>query len=583
MPMARLFAPFAVALGLAAPALAADPTVADAEFFEKRVRPVLVEHCFKCHGGKGQKGGLRVNDRAALLAGGDSGPALVPGDPAKSKLIEAVRYDNPDLLMPPKGKLPAAAVADLEAWVKAGAVWPGDAGAAQAHSEPAAKAFDLDARRKDHWAWQPVRPQTPPVVRNPAWPADAVDRFLLAKLEAKGLTPAGPADKPTWLRRVTFALTGLPPTPADLAAYQADASPEAAAAVVDRLLASSAFGERWGRHWLDLVRYAESRGQVGSNSRARSSGSRPERTRSTIWRRNSGEYGGRDLGIGNTSDESFRVSTKPGQSQPLPSCCRSRTRRISSSTAAACHRCCNGCLITSCPQYFRSGRPIWSCAGRSALLCGRRSRRTFLFPNCPGAARRRRLGIGATSLVLLGSSAAGIQLGLPTAIAGAVTAIVVLVSTGRAPWPTLKGISWAVLPLVAGLFVLVEALGRSGLIRTISTLLHEAAQRSAAEAAWGAGVVLAFATNLMNNLPAGLIAGNAVRAAHGPERVTRAVLIGVDLGPNLSVTGSLATILWLTALRREGHKIGAWTFLKLGILVMPPALILAIAAAVMFD
>ena len=204
-------------------------------------------------------------------------------------------------------------------------------------------------------------------------------------------------------------------------------------------------------------------------------------------------------------------------------------------------------------------------------------------PDLSGGGKTAALGIGATALVLLGSSAADIQLGLPTAIAGVATAVAVLARARKAPWTTLKGISWAVLPLVAGLFVLVEALDKSGLIRSISAVLHDASQSSATEAAWGAGVLLAFATNLMNNLPAGLIAGNAVQAAHVPDQVTRAVLIGVDLGPNLSVTGSLATILWLTALRREGQSVGAWAFLKLGILVMPPALVLAIGAAVLFN
>ena len=187
-----------------------------------------------------------------------------------------------------------------------------------------------------------------------------------------------------------------------------------------------------------------------------------------------------------------------------------------------------------------------------------------------GGGKTAALGIAATALVLLVSSALDMQLGLPTAIAGSLTAVVVLFARAQAPWTTLKGISWGVLPLVAGLFVLVEALDRTGLIR----IDRRAAARGGAalrhEAAWGAGVVIAFACNLMNNLPAGLIAGNAVQGAHVPDRVTRAVLIGVDLGPNLSVTGSLATILWLTALRREGQSVGAWTFLKLGLLVMPP-------------
>jgi arsenical pump membrane protein len=180
------------------------------------------------------------------------------------------------------------------------------------------------------------------------------------------------------------------------------------------------------------------------------------------------------------------------------------------------------------------------------------------------------------------SSALDIQLGVPTVIAGTLTVIAVLLSERKAPWTVLKGISWAVLPLVAGLFVLVEALDKTGLIRTISTHLQEAAQRSASLTARSAGTGIAFICNLMNNLPAGLIAGTAVQSAHVPDQVISAVLIGVDLGPNLSVTGSLATILWLTALRREGQNVSAWTFLKLGCLVMPPALLLALGASFIF-
>ncbi len=191
-------------------------------------------------------------------------------------------------------------------------------------------------------------------------------------------------------------------------------------------------------------------------------------------------------------------------------------------------------------------------------------------------------GIAVTAIGLLVASALDIQLGFPTAIAGAATVAIVLVCERKGPWSTIKDISWSVLPLVAGLFVLVEALDKTGLIAGIGAFLHHNAQRSAEAAAAGAGVVVAFVGNLVNNLPAGLIAGNAVQSAHVPEKVTRAILIGVDLGPNLSVTGSLATILWLTALRREGLNVGAWTFLKLGAVIMPPALILAIGVALLF-
>ena len=234
---------------------------ADADFFEKRVRPVLVEHCYKCHSdqGKNPKGGLRVDGRARLLAGGDGGPAIVPGDPDKSPLIRAVRYTDPDLLMPPKGKLPRAAVADLEAWVKAGAPWPG----AEAKPTLTAKEFNISLRVREHWSWRPVRPTAVPDVKNTSWPTDAIDRFVLAKLEAKNLHPAPPADPSTWLRRVTFALTGLPPKPDDIESFLQSSIKNRQSAmrqVVDRLLASPAYGERWGRHWLDLVRYADTRG-----------------------------------------------------------------------------------------------------------------------------------------------------------------------------------------------------------------------------------------------------------------------------------------------------------------------------------
>jgi arsenical pump membrane protein len=167
---------------------------------------------------------------------------------------------------------------------------------------------------------------------------------------------------------------------------------------------------------------------------------------------------------------------------------------------------------------------------------------------------------------------------LPTCLAGLATAAIVLLIKREAPWGIIRDISWSVLPLVAGLFVLVEALDRTGAIRALANLLSQEAQRSTAGTAWGAGAILGLAGNLINNLPAGLIAGTAVQAAQVPSQVTGAVLVGIDLGPNLSVTGSLATILWLAALRRDGVQVGAWSFLKLGMLVMPPALILALAA-----
>ncbi len=216
---------------------------------------------------------------------------------------------------------------------------------------------------------------------------------------------------------------------------------------------------------------------------------------------------------------------------------------------------------------------------RDAL--SRRLAKDVPVPRLSGTGKLAALGIAATAVVLLVASGMDVPLGLPTAASGAATTALVLIAGRKAPWNIVRGISWGVLPLVAGLFVLVEALDKSGLIGMITALLHDAVGRSVTAAAWGAGVIVAVAGNLMNNLPAGLIAGNAVQGAGVSEPVTRAVVIGVDLGPNLSVTGSLATILWLTALRREGQTVGIITFLKLGVLVMPPALVLAIGAALL--
>jgi len=203
-------------------------------------------------------------------------------------------------------------------------------------------------------------------------------------------------------------------------------------------------------------------------------------------------------------------------------------------------------------------------------------------PELSAGGKMAALGIAGTAIVLLASSAFDIQLGLPTFLAGVATAVLVLLRSKCGPMSILKNISWSVLPLVAGLFVLVEALEKTGVTNDLAGLLHDLVQRSATLAAWVTGVVLAVGCNLVNNLPAGLVAGRVVEIAQVPDHVRAAVLIGVDLGPNLSVTGSLATILWLTALRREGQSVSAWTFLKLGALVMPPALLLAIAGAFAF-
>lgn len=190
-------------------------------------------------------------------------------------------------------------------------------------------------------------------------------------------------------------------------------------------------------------------------------------------------------------------------------------------------------------------------------------------------------GIGVTAIALLLASALGYQLGAPTFAAGAATALLVLIEKGEAPWPLLKGVSWGILPLVAGLFVLVEGLNNTGVVSELTNLLNWGLERSLTATAWIAGVGLASMTNLMNNLPAGLIAQSAIQPVHPPAVITGALLIGVDLGPNLSVTGSLATILWLIALRREGVICTAGEFLKIGAIVMPSALILALGALIL--
>jgi hypothetical protein len=228
------------------------------EFFEKKIRPVLVANCYPCHStGQKQKANLLLDSRAGILRGGDSGSALVPGQPEQSRLVKAIRYASDELQMPPKGKLADPQIADLITWVKLGAPWPD-----QPIVQPkitAQDGFNLLERRK-HWAFQPLQTSVPPPVRHTDWPRSPADVFVLAGMEAIGLAPTGPADKRTLIRRVTYDLIGLPPTPAEIAAFLADNSSHAYEKVVDRLLASPHYGERWGRHWLDLVRFAETWG-----------------------------------------------------------------------------------------------------------------------------------------------------------------------------------------------------------------------------------------------------------------------------------------------------------------------------------
>ena len=245
---------------LAAAKPAEKPNPGAAEFFERKVRPVLAERCFSCHGPKKQMAGLRLDSRDALLKGSDNGPVLVPGQPDKSALIAAIRHSG-DVKMPPKGKLSPAVVADLSAWVKMGAPWP------QSATPPPTQALSVAEVRQRHWSFRPVVKPLPPTVRDGVWPITDIDRFVLARLEARGLPPSPEADRRTLIRRAYFDLIGLPPTPEEVAAFEADHSPEAFARVVDRLLASPRYGERWGRHWLDVARYADTRGYVFTSER----------------------------------------------------------------------------------------------------------------------------------------------------------------------------------------------------------------------------------------------------------------------------------------------------------------------------
>ncbi len=244
---------------LPAAGLQEKPDPEGVEFFEKRIRPLLVERCYACHSAQAEKakGGLAVDTREALLRGGNSGPAVVPGDPESSLLIKAIRYADEDLEMPPKKKdrLSPEQIGDFEGWVRRGAPDPRLADAAA----PARPPIDFAEARK-FWSFRPVADPAPPEVRDRAWPETPIDRFVLARLEEKGLRPGPDADRRTLLRRATFDLTGLPPAPEEIDAFLADASPEAFARVVDRLLASPHYGERWGRHWLDVVRYADTAG-----------------------------------------------------------------------------------------------------------------------------------------------------------------------------------------------------------------------------------------------------------------------------------------------------------------------------------
>ena len=263
-------------LTLASPLpLLAGPTAEELAFFETRIRPVLAEKCYRCHSADAEKlkAGLQVDHVEHLLTGGDTGPALVPGEPEKSFLLETIRYSDPDFQMPPKGKLEDTVIADFEKWIAMGAPWPEETvpqrdatGVKVDGSDAVMEAFDLEKRKAEHWCWQPItRPSLPSIGRK-EWPTQELDHFILAGLESADLVPAESTSPETWLRRVSFDLVGLPPSPEEIRDFlskknaAAKDSTEAEEEVVDRLLASPRFGERWARHWMDLARFAETCG-----------------------------------------------------------------------------------------------------------------------------------------------------------------------------------------------------------------------------------------------------------------------------------------------------------------------------------
>ncbi len=230
------------------------PPAKQMEFFEKSVRPILVANCFECHSGTTHKGGLRLDSRAAIMSGGRNGPAMIPHKPDESKLIAVLSHEEP-LKMPPKQKLKDGEIAVLVKWVKMGAPWPETA--TTIRTPTLDKVFKITAKDREFWSFQPVANPAPPKVENATWAKTPIDRFVFAKLQANNLKPVEAADKRTLIRRATFDLIGLPPTPEEIDNFLNDESPDAFAKVIDELLASPHYGERWGRHWLDVARYGE--------------------------------------------------------------------------------------------------------------------------------------------------------------------------------------------------------------------------------------------------------------------------------------------------------------------------------------
>lgn len=252
---------------LALPLLATEPDALKLDFFEKKIRPVLVEHCYECHSAdsKSLKGGLRLDTREGVLRGGETGAAVVAGKPNEGLLLKALRYE--DFEMPPSGRLPDKVVADFKKWIELGAPDPRVESATAENAPTTAGKIDLEAGKK-FWAFQPPQRHRLPSVKQLGWIEQPIDGFIQAKLDEAGLSPSPPADRRTLIRRVTFDLIGLPPTPDEAEAFVADSSTDAYEQLVERLLASPHYGERWARMWLDLMRYAEDQAHIVGNDRS---------------------------------------------------------------------------------------------------------------------------------------------------------------------------------------------------------------------------------------------------------------------------------------------------------------------------
>ncbi|WP_437200788.1 DUF1553 domain-containing protein [Planctomicrobium sp. SH664] len=257
---------FCVALPMSGQASNGSPeaktAAAEEQFFEQHVRPILAARCLGCHGAQKQEGGIRLDSREAVFRPREDDPVVMPGSPQKSRLWEVIRYSDDDIQMPPSGKMPENEIATLTTWIEHGAPFPLSVEPTEHGLEYFASPKGLEEARSTFWALQPLNKSAPPAVSDEAWVRTPLDRYILASLDEAGLTPNPPADRATWLRRVTYDLVGLPPTAEEFAAFEQDLSPQAESRVIERLLSSPRYGERWGRHWLDVARYADTKGYV---------------------------------------------------------------------------------------------------------------------------------------------------------------------------------------------------------------------------------------------------------------------------------------------------------------------------------